>query len=89
MSMNQILSPEDHTGFYSALGFSIALVLIPWFQNLFTIPIDETEGFLVILTIDTMLTLTTIGGLITGFLYILQPDKLGDIILKNRLGDDT
>jgi len=83
--MNQILTTEDHTGFYTALGFSIALVLVPWLQDFITIPVEGSESLLLISTIDSMITLTTIAALITGLLYVLQPDRLGDTILRNKV----
>ncbi len=82
--MNQILSSEDHTGFYTSLGFSLALFTLSLFPESLSILQIENADPLLMIFFNNLLTLTAFAGLLTGLLYMISPDRLSDIILKNQ-----
>ena len=41
--MNQMISSENHTGFYTAIGFTLAVILTPIFRELVSFPVDTLE----------------------------------------------
>ncbi|MFW9769239.1 MAG: hypothetical protein ACFFF9_15765 [Candidatus Thorarchaeota archaeon] len=79
MSISPVITPEGHSGFYTAFGLSIAVILSPIIQSLIDLPISGLGP-----EIDSLLTITAISGLISGLLFVTSPDRIADIWVEGK-----
>jgi hypothetical protein len=74
-----IYSQEDHAGFYTAFGISLALILFPIYSDLI-----QTLSVWVFPVESSSLALAGVSGEITAILYIWAPDKYADSIINRK-----
>ncbi|MFW9890533.1 MAG: hypothetical protein ACFFER_20355, partial [Candidatus Thorarchaeota archaeon] len=77
MSSVAIYSQDDHAGFYTAFGISLALILFPIYSELI-----QTLSVWIIPVESSILALAGVSGAITAILYIWAPDKYADSIIN-------
>jgi MFS family permease len=71
-----MLSSEDHPGFYTAFGISLAVVIFPLISGIQFQPLGlEPEQ-------STLLLIAGLSGLLTGLLYVGSPDRYVEHRLK-------
>ena len=73
MGFSQAVASGGHAGFYSTLGLSLAVFLLPWYNH-FTPLIQTGLG----IAVDTFVLAAGVGGALAAILYGLSPDALID-----------
>jgi hypothetical protein len=73
MGFSQAVASGGHAGFYSTLGLSLAVFLLPWYNH-FAPLIQTGLG----IAVDTFVLAAGVGGALAAILYGLSPDALID-----------
>ncbi len=79
LSISPVITSEGRSGFYTAFGLSIAVILFSFIQPWMSLPTDTTEG-----GVTVLLTIAAISGLVTGLLFVVSPDRIMDIWVEGK-----